>query len=382
MANLIDYIDWRGDLPLDKIPFGDVDAAILSTFCYLDLPEAEPERTHRALLPLCMKLHDMPSSPDETPQGPKRRNMAAHLLHAPRYDRILVHDFVRETDAAAHMQFAAMTFDLPGGAAAIAFRGTDSSLIGWREDFELAYENAIPAQKAALAYLTRRAAFAPGDLYVMGHSKGGNLAVWACAHAPEHIRRRVRTIWSFDSPGVDDATFACPGWADIQGVTRALIPQDSVIGLLMNSHPAPTIVHAEKGGLLQHDLFTWQVMGAGFVTGEKTAFAEVTDRVLHDWLAQCTPDQRRSFVDGLFQMLEASGAATTTGIKRDVLKSVGGMAQALVAMEPETRSMMLRLMSKFVSLAASSAVDVGLQGDWLQPVRALLKMNPDASPAE
>ena len=366
MPNMMDYLAWRGDVALGYSPFNDVDSLILSSLSYLTYPAEEGLLRDLALL---------------VPEVDRNQFAFVHEIRAmlsaaaltERFAGVRMHHPVAVTDQDRDMQFAAVTFDLPDGTSYVAFRGTDSTIVGWREDFNMAFESPIPAQTAAVKYLTEAAAATTGPLIIGGHSKGGNLAVYAAAHADEAIQRRIRTVYSFDGPGLDDATMASEGYARIARRIRSFVPQQSVVGLLMTYHPEYTVVKSDGIGLYQHDSFTWQVLGTGFIAvTELDVSSQLVDQTVHAWLSQVSKEQRQVFVSTIFDILEASGANTVKELLRDIPGRLPAVLKALQKVDFETAKMIITLWGQFVQIGASNILgllrqrltpDTTIQGD-------------------
>ena len=352
MANIMDYLVWRGDVALDYAPFNDVDSLILSELSYLTFPEEDAPIRDLGL--------SMPAvNQDQFNFVHEIRALLSAAALTERFSGVQVLHPVAVTDQDRDMQFAAVTFELPGGLRYIAFRGTDSTIVGWREDFNMAFESPIPAQRAAVKYLTEAASLTDGPLIVGGHSKGGNLAVYAAAHAAPEIQRRIRTVYSFDGPGLDDATMASDGYAAIARRIRSFIPQQSVVGLLMTYHPEYTVVKSDGVGLFQHDSFTWQVLGAGFIAvTELDVSSQLVDHTVHEWLSRVSPEKRKIFIDTIFDILEASGANTIKELLRDVPGRVPAILKALQKVDAETRRMVIALWGQFVHIGATNIIEL------------------------
>jgi len=202
MSYLPDYITWRGDLPFAADPANDLDTLVMAALSYIDLP-AETQ-----VFAQCAKSVP-PDDPDDHFRGECRR-LLQQIAKSSRFGALTVRDAVSVLND--EIQFAAMTVDLPDGTHIIAFRGTDGSPTGWREDFAMSFESPVPAQAAAQKYLERHLTQDAGDVIVTGHSKGGNLAVYAAAHTKADLQGRIRRVVSFDGPGVDDETAASDGF--------------------------------------------------------------------------------------------------------------------------------------------------------------------------
>ncbi|MBR6668961.1 MAG: DUF2974 domain-containing protein [Clostridia bacterium] len=352
MPNMMDYLAWRGDIALDYSPFNDVDSLILASLSYLTYPEETGLLRDLALtVPPVDKMqfsfvHEI-------------RAMLSAAAMTERFAGIGMRHPVAVTDQDRDMQFAAVTFDLPDGTHYVAFRGTDSTIVGWREDFNMAFESPVPAQSAAVRYLHEAAALTDGPLILGGHSKGGNLAVYAAAHADPMTQNRIRAVYSFDGPGLDDATMASEGYARIARRIRSFVPQHSVVGLLLTYHPEYTVVKSDGVGLLQHDSFTWQVLGTDFIAvTELDVSAQLVDQTVHTWLSQVSPEKRRIFVNTIFDVLEASGANTVKELVRNIPSRLPAVLKALQQVDAETARMVLTLWGQFVAISATNIIEL------------------------
>ncbi|MBQ8202179.1 MAG: DUF2974 domain-containing protein [Clostridia bacterium] len=352
MANMMDYLVWRGDVTVSYAPWNDVDSLILATLSYLEYPHTSATLSDMAAwlgTPPAMEINFVHEA----------RSLLSAAGMTARLAGLAVHDPVSVVDQARDMQFAAVTFDLPDGAHYVAFRGTDNTIVGWREDFTMAFESPIPAQTAAVKYLREAAAKTTGPLILGGHSKGGNLAIYAAAHADPVIQQRIRLIYSFDGPGLDDATVASDGYAAIARRIRSFVPQSSVVGLLLAYHPEYTVVRSDSVSLLQHDTFTWQVLGTTFIeVTELDVSSQLVDQTVHAWLSRVTPQQRRLFVDTLFDLLEATGAATMKELFTDVPGRTAAILKALHRVDFDTARMIITLLGQFVSIGAQNVIEL------------------------
>ena len=352
MPNMMDYLAWRGDISLAYAPFNDVDSLVLAALSYLTYP-AEPalirdlgvyvpavEKTNFAFVHEC-------------------RALLSAAAMTERFAGIRMHDPVAVTDQDRDMQFAAVTFDLPDGTHFVAFRGTDSTIVGWREDFNMAFESPIPAQTAAIEYLQDIAAKTEGPLIIGGHSKGGNLAIYAAAHADATLQSRIQRIYCFDGPGLDDATVASAGYTNIARRIRSFVPQQSVVGLLLAYHPEYTVVKSDSISLLQHDAFTWQVLGTDFVAvTELDVSSQLVDQTVHAWLSRISPEKRKVFINTIFDLLEATGANTVKELFKDAPGHLPDILKALQKVDFETAKMIITLWGQFVQISATNIIEL------------------------
>ena len=357
MPDIIDYVTTVAPRTLAERPFDACDALALAGVCY-NSPDPAARGAEGLTLRQAAERFRL-SDQQETPLTPKRRALLEAMGPSARYGAMVLHDFMDVVVSEVPIQFSAVCCDLGDGTHAVAFRGTDNTLAGWHEDLAMSFESPVPAQDAACAYLEHAAAHMAGPLILCGHSKGGNLAAWAASHAPSALRDRIRAVYTFDSPGLDEATLSSPAYAEVRPRFRAYVPQGSVVGLMMGYEADYTILRSTALGLGQHDLFTWQLDDAGFETLSRTTLpSQLTDRTLHNVLRGCTPEDRRRFVDALFALLEATDMDTLHEMSQDKPRTVARILQAALALPPETRRVFLQMAGTFLSSGARGARDL------------------------
>ena len=367
MANLLDYLDWRGDLTLDQSPFNEVDNLILAELSFVDFRDIVPApgqgesvalrqaaEAFFARFPAGEKIDMGGLVPAAIPD--LRRKMA----DAPRFREMKLNCFVDWLDAGRGEQFAALAVETGDGGVYLSFRGTDDTLAGWKEDFELACMPEVPAQKKAVEY-TRAAAkqFPRRKLRLGGHSKGGNLAVYAGVFCPEAVQRRITDIWSNDGPGFHDDLLDLPEHRRVEDRIHSIVPKSSIVGMLLEHEETYTVVDSDQKGFLQHDGFSWQVMGDRFITlRQVTKQAHLSDQAMRELVHAMPQAEREKFVAALFDVLSASGAVTLTDLKADSFKAAGAMVKAMKDLDKETREGLLR----FVGLLFKSNLRMTLEG--------------------
>ena len=275
MANMLDYLTWRGDLRFSQAALNDVDGLILSELSYIRYEGLVSENIGCGipLRTLAKNLLELPE-----PMGRCRTEKELELLKAAgeseRFGHLEVSFYRSVFVPEEETQFAAMTFTLEDGSAFLAFRGTDDSLVGWKEDFNMAFQKNVPAQRLAQEYVQRYAAAAQGTMRLGGHSKGGNLAVYAGAKCGELVQPRITQVYNYDGPGLLERS---------------------------EEHRA---IFSDATGVMQHEPFSWQVMGKDFVPMEDvTEGAYFLDRTLTAWLEGMSNQERRDFIEWIFEIL-------------------------------------------------------------------------------
>jgi len=305
MADMFEYLNWRGDLLFADIPLNSVDALIFSTLVYGDYSGIVPEDGQHPV-PLQVAAEAFLNLPD--PERRVRVKSDLRLLQAaaeaPRFRDVQLSFYRSILIPEEETQFAAMAFSLPDGTVFLAFRGTDYSLTGWKEDFNMAFSDSVPAQRAAAAYAEDFASRYPVLLRLGGHSKGGNLAVYAASKAPEQIRRRILTVYNLDGPGFTESFLAEEGYLAMVPKIRTYVPQSSVIGMLLEHEEPYTVIKSKTVGLLQHDYYSWEVLGSRFIPMEEvTEGSRFASATIKNWLADMTAQERSEVVEALFGLL-------------------------------------------------------------------------------
>lgn len=366
MADLLDYLDWRGDLTLRQSPFNEVDNLILAELSFVDFGGIVPPPGEGHSIPLVQAAEayfaktagtviDMGVLvPSQIPE------MLSRMAKTPRFRDMKLSGFADHLDAAKAEQFAALTIECGDGTVYLSFRGTDDTLAGWKEGFYLSCMREVPAQKKAVAYTEAMARRHPRvKLRLGGHSKGGNLAVWAGVFSPAAIQRRICSIWSNDGPGFHDDLLSLPQYQRVAERICSIVPRSSVVGMLLEHTEEYTVVDSSQQGLMQHDGFSWSVKGPSFVhLHSVTQQAQLTDQELRAWVRGLSEAQREKFVDSAFAVLEATGAQTLTDLKTDRFKAAGAMVKAMKDLDRETRDALLR----FVHILFMGSLRMTLEG--------------------
>lgn len=308
MSALFTYLNWRGDLVFEMVPPNSVDMLIFSALAYLDWDGIVPREAYGSVgLPEAAgKLLEKEDAAERC-RVKKDLELLSLAATQPRFAQCRVafyrNIFIRE----AETQFAAVTFLLPDGSAVLAFRGTDYTLTGWKEDFNMSFQDTVPAQLAALEYARAFAETNRQALYFSGHSKGGNLAVYAAAKCGE-LQERIRGVYNHDGPGFREAMMTDPGYLSIVPKIRTYVPQSSVFGMMLEHEEPFLVVKSRQVGLLQHDLYNWEVMGGDFVRlQETTDSSRLLDSTLKLWMEGLSVEERNNVVDTVFDLLASGG---------------------------------------------------------------------------
>lgn len=342
MYDLFDYLTWRGDLSFQKDPLNAVDSLIFCCLSYVRFPDIVPAFPSPESIPLPEAVERFFALPKE--KQIFRKEEDEKLLHAMaksrRFGAVRLMHYADRFNPQQEKQFAAVTALLDDGSAYLAFRGTDNTLVGWKEDFNMAYLPVVASQTDAREYLHKAASTLPGGLIPGGHSKGGNLAVFAAASCDPAVRDRIINVYNHDGPGFQKEMMESTGYRAVTDRIHTLIPQSSVIGMLLDHEEAYTVIHSSQVGIMQHNPYTWNVLGPDLVRSESiTASSRVIDRTLKNWVNSMTPQQRGEFINGLYQIFEATNAVKLSDLPLAWVKNFTKVSETWKHTSPETRKL-------------------------------------------
>lgn len=341
MANIIDYVQWRGDIPLAQVPFGAVDALVLSYLSYMPFEGlvSEPFGTEGALLSdvAVHMLEQGLTGACAIDNGKSDCRLLEALRDSERFGTMRLTGYVSRFDRETQEQFSAITFLPPQEMAFVVFRGTDSSVVGWKEDFNMSFSTEVPAQGAALDYVMRASAALPGPAILCGHSKGGNLAAYAGVFAPENVQERIRCVYNFDGPGFNEALLETPQFRKMDMRIHTFVPQSSMIGVLMWHAEPFIVVKSDSVGVFQHNPYSWQVMGGRFITlPERTRESRLAEETIKSWLENLPPEERKRFIDGVYSVLSVSDGRNVADLFE--AKNIRAILRAVSSMDEETKN--------------------------------------------
>ena len=249
----------------------------------------------------------------DNPRPEESKELLCAVCASPRFRDIRVMSAAcRFAEGGAPVQFAAVTFRIARNLIFVAYRGTDTSFAGWKEDFELALTETIPAQKLAVEYLEEAAERYHGSIIVAGHSKGGNLAVYAAANCPRKVQDRIGLVYSLDGPGFLKSELEREGFQRIQNRISKLVPQWSLFGLLFEQECEYRVVESNALGVEQHDPFTWVLEDDGSLKccERVRTNAQLLGNKINNWIESLGQEERRRFITGVFSLVESTGART------------------------------------------------------------------------
>ena len=350
MADMFDYLQWRGDLTFKQDPPNCVDALILSTLCYIDFAGSLTERPD---IPISLREASEEFFRRENADTHCRVKADMSLLMAAaetkRFGDTLLMQYRNILIPEEETQFAAVTFLLDNDTGFITFRGTDYTLTGWKEDFNMTFLDSVPAQLLAADYVREIGEKYHMPLQLSGHSKGGNLAVYAAVKSEPWLREKIRKVYNHDGPGFTEFLLNDPAYQEMLPKITTIVPQSSVIGMLLEHEEPYTIIKSKQIGLLQHDPYSWEIMGKNFIPMEEiSSRSRFFNDAIKRWLAEMSREQRNEIVDTVFQLLGAGDAQSVFDLVQP--KNVKNYLRILTT-DAQTRKTLSRELMNFLEAA-------------------------------
>lgn len=358
MNNFCDYIKWRGDINFNMSPINEIDSLILCQIAYLNFDGLLPDMDFSNGI----TMENLAQIFKESPDFEKRKDcgvfinpLTCDLLFAAaesnRFKNVIVAGYTSKYDLQNEEQFAAVTYVVSEKNNLVCFRGTDDTLIGWKEDFNLARYDMVPSQKDALEYLDLAMKKLPGNVTVAGHSKGGNLAVFAASKTSGENKKRIKTIYNFDGPGFTEERLESIDFSEMNEKIYSFYPHTCIVGSLFYHRGSSKVVKNDALGINQHDPFTWHVLGKEFVT--EPDFDEIS-KVFHasfnQWVKTMSLEQCNLLVETLFEIVLATEAKTSSELEENIPKNLLKIMKKISTVDSELRNALIEIISPLSSI--------------------------------
>ena len=357
MKNMLDYIKEFGHVSFEERAFSEIDALVLTELEYLSLEKVVPSDENGENFVTVKEIAEYMQEHkqelfDENPMmiTQERHEVSQVIADAPRFQSLKFFGVVSEWDKDTTKQFAAVTVEVEPSVRLVVFRGTDETLIGWKEDFLMTYSPLVAAQTDAKEYLAKQASLWDGDLMISGHSKGGNLAIYAAATQEEDVQLRIVDIFCFDSPGLYRSVLETKGYQNIVPLAMRYIPQDSLVGLMLESEVPYVIVKSNATGAMQHSAMTWEIEDGQFIKMEKlTKNSQLNDQTFKKWTESVSDEELELFWNVFFELLFSVGIDTVNDLYGQFMHYVQEFLKAAGDMDEEKRELLTRIALLLVS---------------------------------
>lgn len=343
MANMVDYLEWRGDLSFRTSGFNEVDNLLLAQLAYVDFGDIVPDEDSEESVTLKNASESFWSVHNEE-EILARVSMTKYapfvmrkMAETKRFRNIKLSRYVNDISDEEQSQFSVVCAELPDQSIYVAFSGTDNTIIGWRENFNMGYLAETPGQIKAVEYLNHVAETTTKKLRLGGHSKGGNLSVYAAVKCNREIQERIMAVYSNDGPGFVRKMIESEEYQRMLPKVKTILPESSIVGMLLEHEENYEVVRSSQSGIQQHDAMSWEVLGTSFVYVEHIAEQSVLwDETMKAWLAQLDEEERREIVATIFQVIDEADIRTIDDFYRSKWKVVQDLMKAKSKLPEET----------------------------------------------
>ncbi len=357
---IIDYVKTKMETYAES-PFNEVDSLIYAQFSYMFFENLVPtidEGKDWVYVSSLYRAEKFDVIVSKSPFPESNKELLTALCASPRYRDVLMNYYTDIFDKDTAQQFSAVTFKLPTGELVVAFRGTDSSMVGWKEDFNMAYLAPVPSQISAQKYLDTVADNTNAVIYTTGHSKGGNLSVYSATHAKKETQDRIIAVYDHDGPGFAITPETEKVFNTIKGKVNKYTPEGSIVGVVLQSISDSNVIKSNKLGVMQHDTFTWQIENDSFVPSDSmTSGAKYFDKTTTMIMKNLDAEQKKLMVDTVFSIIDAANVETIYDLGPVLIKEKDNIFNAIKSVDDETANCIKEIMKRFVKISFTSAFD-------------------------
>ena len=349
MANIKKFVQEFGDISFTEKPFCDADNIALCRMFYMLIDKVAPNNftdEPMAFDEVCRRMFAYNGNKHKMPGLLLTKNISVVMMEMAkcrRYSEMKVIGCTETFKTKPAVQFAAVTFLLPDGKTVVVFRGTDDTLIGWKEDVDIYNANGVPSQKLAAEYLNTVGSIYDGDIIVCGHSKGGNLALFAALYCDSSVRDRIEYLYNNDGPGFYSFDYInSSAYKQILPKYRHFVPDNSLVGMLLaHDDDYVPVKSSHFLGPLQHELGTWQIKGDTVIPKDDLRFlAKVTDIILLDLIFNATPEQIVALDKVLTGFIDAMGVRGLMDFAKSIVPSIKSAKGAWADMDEQTKEIL------------------------------------------
>lgn len=354
MGNIFDYLDWCADLPMERDGFHEVDGVLLARLSYLPF-EGMVSFSFLPSATIGEVAETLSSMPDIEKKVLWKEDV--ELLHriskSRRFSPMGLCGYINRIDPQTQTQFAVITVQIAENLYYVAFRGTDNTLVGWKEDFNMGFTFPVPAQESAMAYFQELACFCPRGRFLLGgHSKGGNLAVYAATFCDPQLQDKIAAVYNYDGPGFGKQVMKTEAYQRICGKIHTFVPQSSVVGMLLEHEENYTIIHSKQIGILQHDIYSWEIQQGHFVSLDHvTNSSRLIDSTLKEWISEMDTSQREHLVDTVFQIMAQTNAVTWKDLSDNWVINTRILLKSAKGLDDSTRKVLIETLRSLVRAA-------------------------------
>lgn len=360
MGNIVDYIHEYGKYTFTQEPLNEADSLVLCQLTYLNYGPFVPGLEKRNVPVSIRSIYDHPDRDrilDDYWYRENNKELFAAAAESKRFGSLKMNFYVNIINIEDETQFSAITYILEDKNVYIAYRGTDATIIGWKEDLNLAFSKPIHSQYLSVEYMDRVAGYIAGSFYAGGHSKGGNLAVYAAMNCSSRTRRKLLHVYNNDGPGFRPEIRQMGNYDAIADRVSKFIPRSSVVGMILEDHSDYEVVESKGVGLLQHNAYSWKIEGQKFVRARNVSNGKMLrDASMNEWILSLSEEEAHAFIDTLYEVISASEASNVFEFSADLKKSTQNVIEAAKGVDKTTRKGILKTFRSFFDIAAGKVV--------------------------
>ncbi len=348
--NFLTYLKWRGDLSIKDHPFNEVDALILSELVYIRFENIVPGVEEDG----CISIREANAKYEKSVEREmffykEKENLFDVLAFSPRFADMTLCNYISTLDEKEHEQFAAMHVNVTPNLTFVAFRGTDSTVVGWREDLNMSFMMPVPAQQSAVEYIEKTIKGLFKKYCFGGHSKGGNLAVYSAVFCNPRLQKRIVKVYNFDGPGFNRKMIDDEAYKRVENRIKTFVPEQSIVGLLMEHEEDYKVVESTEFAILQHEGFSWVIDKDEFaLVDEVNKYSKSFSLTLKAWLEEMKPAERKEVVDAFFDVFVNAGINDFMEIADMDVKTAGRLLKEVAKVPHALREKVMKLVKLLI----------------------------------
>jgi hypothetical protein len=340
----MDYLDWRGDLTFSQSEFNEVDNLILAQFSYVNFEDIAPDINSEGSISVkevYEKFFKKYSDKEINHTGPVIKTaveLMIKMAQCRRFANARLSRYVNRIDYKEEKQFSAVNIHLEDDTVYVAYRGTDDTIVGWKEDFNMSFMTIVPSQIEAVLYLEETAVKHNKKMRIGGHSKGGNLAVYAAVKCSSAVKENIIEVYNNDGPGFEKEMILSLEYQNMKSRIKTIVPQSSIVGMLLEHEEDYIIVKSLQKHMMQHFAMSWEVLGKHFVYVDCiTEESKMIDKILKTWVDKMTVEEREQFVDSLFYIFDQTDVKNIGDLVQNKWRKVTEIRKVIRSMPPENK---------------------------------------------
>lgn len=357
MGTVLDYLKEYGNRTFREKPMTEVDSLVLCQLSYLKFDGLVPDVRDkgRSITMKALAAHpEFDKLFGDIRYEKVNRELFQEMVAGKRFRSMRLNYYINLVEKQWETQFSAVTCFLDDGTVYLAYRGTDESIVGWKEDFNMAFRAPVPGQEYSVRYLNTVAGKLCRPFYVGGHSKGGNLAVYSAMNCQPRIQERIIRIYSMDGPGFRPEVLSGGEYGRIADRVVKILPHSSLVGMLFESDMRFQVVESKTFGLAQHDPYTWLVEEDHLLRADGIRERWLRrDNTLNQWILSLDEKHLRTFVDTLYQVIDASRADNIIEFTAEWKRSMNGMLAAMKEVDEETIKILKEMVKELFEIAGA-----------------------------